>query len=121
MKTDLEPQDIEAIAQRVAEILRPQLTGMQHVPDERYMNVKQLANYTGMSSSWIYNNKKSLPHRNLGGKPLFRKSEIDTWLEQYRVQPDTPAKRLSETISIEKPADFQGFKNQKLKRAVTSR
>ena len=86
MKTELEPQDIEAIAQRVAEKLKPVIAiNNDNNYHDRMFDVKRLAEYIGMSPQWIYNNKYKLPHVNINSKPLFRKSEIDRWLESCRV------------------------------------
>ena len=41
-----------------------------------------------MSPQWIYNNKSKLPHVNMNSKPLFKKSEVDHWLESFRVNAD---------------------------------
>ena len=85
MKVELETQDIEAIAQRVSELLKPILS-TNHDPNDRWFNVRQLSEYIGISAQWIYNNKNKLPHVNINSKPLFRKSEVDRWLESYRVK-----------------------------------
>lgn len=94
-RDDITPEAYQAIAEMVLEHLRPLLSGSgrsagedQSIKDDRHLNVKQLSEYLGMSSQWIYNNMNTLPHFNLNRKPLFRKSEIDAWLEQYRVKND---------------------------------
>ena len=85
MKTELEIQDIELIAKRVSELLKPILS-TNGEPSDRWFNVRQLSEYIGMSAQWIYNNKSKLPHVNINSKPLFRKSDVDRWLESYRVK-----------------------------------
>lgn len=85
MKTDLEPHDIEAIALKVVELLKPVLPG--NGKDDKYMTTKELAKYLGLAYSTIANNKKYLPHTYLNGTPLFKLSEIDAHLEQYNVTP----------------------------------
>ena len=52
---------------------------------DKWFNVRQLSDYIGMSMQWIYNNKNKLPHSNINNKPLFRKSDIDRWLESCKV------------------------------------
>ncbi|MBI5739630.1 MAG: helix-turn-helix domain-containing protein [Nitrospirae bacterium] len=98
MKAELEAHDIEGIAQRVIDLLKPVISGNNnHVSDDCFMTVKQLSQYIGLSTQWIHNNLKDIPHLNLGNKPLFKKSEIDLYLEQFR------KKTLSETTPYNLP------------------
>lgn len=85
MKSTLEPEDIQAIAGAVAELIRPMLAGNDRV--DKYMTIKELAEYLGLAYSTIANNKRYLPHTYLNGTPLFKQSEIDAYLEQYRSKP----------------------------------
>lgn|GEM_PF-2671944 len=119
MKAELSlpPELVDLIADKVIEKLKPIIVGNgKHEAGDKLFNVKQLADYIGMSTQWIYNNKSKLPHMNINNKPLFRKSEIDTWLESFRV------KQKNETISffsIKENESLQAFKKQK-RQAVTS-
>lgn len=81
MKAELEHTDIESIAQRVAELLKPLFTGNTYKSEDRLLTVKQLSEYTGLSRQWIYNNKKKLQPEYLNGKPLFRLSKINSMLK----------------------------------------
>ena len=85
MKTCLEAEDIKAIASAVVEMLKPHVFG--NGKHDRYLTTKELAKYLGLAPSTIANNKKYLPHTYLNSTPLFKKSEIDAYLEQYRVKP----------------------------------
>lgn len=95
MRAALEPEDIESIAQAVVEKLRPLLNTSN---DDRYMTMRQLANYLGIGYSTVANNKKYLPHTYLNSTPLFKKSEIDAFLEQYKVKP-TKNQRFIELLN----------------------
>jgi len=87
VKTLLEPEDIKAIAGAVVETLKPLVAGIgKQEAGDKWLNVKRLADYIGMSSQWIHNNKGKLPHVNIGNKPLFRKSDIDAWLLNQRIE-----------------------------------
>lgn len=55
---------------------------VQSIPE--IMNPTQLAEYLGMSESWVYQHTKELPHEKRGRKTLFIKTEIDEWREQQR-------------------------------------
>lgn len=119
MKAELTlPQElVELIAKEVFDFLKPLLSGNSKQDiDDRYLTVKQLSDYTGMSVQWIYNNVRSLPHLNLNRKPLFRKSDIDSWLEQFRVEPQKTAGPLPCPAST----DLSKGKHFKKQRAVTS-
>jgi predicted DNA-binding transcriptional regulator AlpA len=92
LKAELETGDIESIAQRVVELIKPYFSNnVKYDTEDRIFTVKQLSAYIGLSESWIYNNKHKIPHFNKKeggfkrkGKPLFRRSEIDQWLNTFR-------------------------------------
>ncbi|RJQ54523.1 MAG: DNA-binding protein [Nitrospiraceae bacterium] len=115
----LPPELIDLIADRIIEKLKPVISGNNnHVADDRFMTVKQLSQYIGLSTQWIHNNLKDIPHLNLGNKPLFKKSEIDLYLEQFRKKTvqGTSNHKLPEPIRTEnrKPLLKTGtFRNQK--------
>lgn len=48
----------------------------------KYLTVPELAKYISKSSSFIYNNIDSIPHRKQGATLLFVRSEIDKWLDK---------------------------------------
>ena len=96
MKIELEQKDIEAIAKGVAELLIPIIAKNEDMNiKDKIFTVKKLSEYLGLSVSWIYNNMHKIPHFNKKedglkkGKPLFRKSEIDQWLEDFKNEPKT--------------------------------
>ena len=123
MKTELETQDIEAIALRVVELLEPLFSNYRkHDVEDRIFTVKRLSAYIGLSERWIYNNKYKIPHFNKKedgfkrkGKPLFRKSEIDRWLETFRKEPGSSGVRniTAATKSEIIPIQQRAFKPQK--------
>lgn len=84
MKLEIEQADIEAIANRVAEILRPMLACMaNHDEKDALLDVAQLADYLNVSPSWIYDRIRDneIPHAKLGKYLRFRRQEIDKWVE----------------------------------------
>lgn len=52
--------------------------------DDPLMTLKETATYLRASESWMHEHKHSIPNFKIGGKRLFRKSEVDEWLEAYR-------------------------------------
>lgn len=89
MKTELEPQDVEAISQRVLELLAPIIakasTGKE--PDT-ILDVEGLAGYLKVDPSWIYKQVqlKAIPYIKTGKYIRFRKSAIDKYLERNTVR-----------------------------------
>jgi predicted DNA-binding transcriptional regulator AlpA len=113
LKAELETGDIEAIAQRVVELLKPLISGNgKREAEDRYLNVKQLSDYTGMSTQWIYNNIRHLPHINLNRKPLFKKSDIDQWLEQFRIKPQEAVRPIISPTKEINLSKARAFKHQ---------
>jgi hypothetical protein len=122
MKTLIEPDDIKSIAETITEMLLPAISqNSKHDADEKWLNVKELSGYISMSPQWIYNNKSKLPHVNINSKPLFKKSEVDQWLESFRVNTGNGVIALP-AYSVRKRSKeirASGFNNQN-KKAVTS-
>lgn len=92
MKAELETQDIEVIAQRVVELIKPILSsnGKKEVEDTIF-DVRTLAEYLKVSKQWIYERThlKEIPHLKIDGQLRFRKRDIDKWLNAHSV----PAQR----------------------------
>ena len=122
MKIELEERDICAIADQVFQRLQPVLAeNVSNESNDRLFTKKQLSEYIGLSVSWVSNNKHRLPQYNIGDKPLYRKSEIDTWIESHRVlTPDkinAPIRKESNVVDINRKSSrrksIASFKEQK--------
>ena len=90
MKLEIEQTDIEAIANRVAEILKPMLSSTaKHDEKDALLDVAQLADYLNVSSSWIYDRIRDneMPHCKLGKYLRFKKRDIDKWVETQSFKP----------------------------------
>lgn len=59
------------------------------VDDDRYLSVRSLAVYSGLSvrtiRSYLIHAADPLPHYRVGGKILVRRSEFDAWACHFRV------------------------------------
>lgn len=92
MKTVFDPEDIEAIARRTVDLLRPLLAGRTGTKEEDTLfTVDTLAEYLHVPKSWVYNavHLKQIPYKKQGKwYTQFRKSEIDKWLEEKAVKPE---------------------------------
>ncbi len=85
----LEQEDLQSLAKQVAENLKPQLAKMNDLGEkEDLMTVDEVAKYLKCSPHFIYKltAAKEIPHRKRGVKfLLFRKSEIDKWLDSHMI------------------------------------
>ena len=58
---------------------------LAYLDQDRYLNLAEAATYTSISARTIRDRLDEIPHRRVGVRILlFKKSELDTWLEQYR-------------------------------------
>jgi len=56
-----------------------------YLDPDRYLNLAQTSEYLSISQRSIRDRLDEIPHRRVGTRILlFKKSELDTWLEQYR-------------------------------------
>ena len=88
MKTTLETTDIEQIAERVVELIKPMLSRHQDTRQEDTIyDVKGLCEYLKVTPKWIHTRTylKEIPYYKLSNKQLrFRKKGIDKWLESIK-------------------------------------
>lgn len=101
MKMELEPQDIEAVAQRVVELIRPLLFGDgKQREEDPIFDIEGLSKYLQVKPQWIYEHKDTIPHFKLSRLIRFRKSAIDGWLENKKrgsrspIKSQNPVRRL---------------------------
>jgi excisionase family DNA binding protein len=52
---------------------------------EPLMTAKALAEYLGTPVNWVYDNQHQIPGFRLGREFRFRRTEIDSWLEEQRL------------------------------------
>lgn len=91
MKIDFEENDLNLIAEKVTQALKPFLsTKSDRMTDDLIFDVPGLCKYLSVTSKWIHERThlKEIPFYKLSNKQLrFRKRDIDRWLESLR----TPA------------------------------
>ena len=93
MKSELEAQDIEAIAQRVVELIRPLLIkGQYGEGEDTILDKEALAQYLGVPLWWIYKqvSLKNIPHFKTGKYLKFKRSKIDKWIDSQTTNPISP-------------------------------
>ncbi len=55
-----------------------------YLSQDRYLGKKEAAAYTSLSIRNLEARLPEIPHYRVGGKILFKKSELDRWLSQFR-------------------------------------
>ena len=99
MKIELEQQDIDLIADKVIEKMKPILaTASMQEQRDNLMTVSSLAEYMAVSVPFIYKltQAKEIPHIKKGNKLiLFRRKDIDKWLDSYHIPALQQSRRIS--------------------------
>lgn len=85
MKTIMDQEDVELIAQRVVEMIKPLLSTREE-NSEIIFSVEELAEYLRVSVKWVYDHVYELPHFKLGGLLRFRKQEIDSTIDKLALK-----------------------------------
>ena len=84
MKTELEPLDVQTIAEKVVELLKPYLSQRADRQEDIIFDVPGLCEYLHVTSKWVHERThlKEIPCYKLSNKQLrFRKKKIDKWLD----------------------------------------
>jgi excisionase family DNA binding protein len=104
MKTELEPQDVQAIAEKVIELLKPYLSQRADRQEDIILDVPGLCEYLHVTSKWVYERThlKEIPYHKVSNKQLrFRKKDIDKWLDSMKISNINP---LSSKVRLLKGA-----------------
>jgi len=103
MKSELEQQDIEIIAQRVVQLLKPLLSQANkgESANESIFTVETLAEYLKVDPTWVYKqvSLKALPYFKSGKYIRFRKRDIDKWLDSQTQGPVPSLKVLKRGVT----------------------
>jgi excisionase family DNA binding protein len=95
MKIYLEPQDIDAIAQKIIELLKPFLVVKEEPkvtpppkPEGGYMTASQVSEYLQVSKHTIYNwiFQRRIPYFKMGRGVRFKRDDIEQWSEGKKVK-----------------------------------
>ena len=79
MRTVAERERIEQSTISVREVLA-------YLETDRYLDLKEAAEYLPLSERTIRQHLNEIPHFRYGKKIIFRKSELDRWMEGFRVR-----------------------------------
>jgi excisionase family DNA binding protein len=74
---------------------------------KEFLNIDELSIYLGIKKSTLYSQveKKEIPHYRIGHLLRFRKTIIDSWIENLRTDPVKPqreARMIAKSINKEK-------------------
>lgn len=95
MKFEIEPQDFQAIAERVVELLKPFLLHSEkHSNEDIVFTVETLSEYLKTDVSWVRKqvSAMTIPFFKAGKYVRFKKSAIDKWIKLQSREPLTPFK-----------------------------
>src|SRR5437899_6956934 len=62
---------------------------VQYLHRDSYLPARQAAEYLGVSRRFMESRSHEIPHYRPGGKKLFKRSDLDRWMELYRQEPIT--------------------------------
>jgi excisionase family DNA binding protein len=60
---------------------------IRYLQRDSYLPMKQAAEYLGLSPRFLASRKFEIRHYRRGGKILFKRSDLDEWIEQHRREP----------------------------------
>ena len=91
MLIELDDKDIERVANKVTELLKPLLKASPQKDDQEIiLDVNGVASYLKVNKSWVYERThlNEIPYYKVGKFPRFKKKEIDRWLERSKINPE---------------------------------
>src|SRR4051794_23507603 len=77
---------LDALADRVAERLVDRLDEPSR-PGASWMRSKDAADHLGLTRSALYSRISEMPHYRFERMLLFKRSDLDAWVESHRVEP----------------------------------
>ncbi len=90
MKSEFEPREIELIAEKVVELIKPMLSGNNKgEKEDTVMTPETLADYLKVDITWVYKqvSLKTIPYFKSGKYTRFKKSAIDKWIKTRTIEP----------------------------------
>jgi excisionase family DNA binding protein len=85
---------LDAIADRVAERLADRL-GEMGGTNASWMRTNDAAEYLGLTRSALYSRVREMPHYRFERMLLFKRSDLDAWVEARRVDPTPRYERVA--------------------------
>jgi excisionase family DNA binding protein len=92
---------VEQIADKVAEKIKPSITGNGKHDEVSIFTPDTLSKYLCVDVSWVYRqvSDKNIPYFKNGKYVRFKKSSIDKWIASHERQPIPKFKHLSKRMT----------------------
>lgn len=87
MKIEIEQSDIQAIAEKVVDLLKPNLSLKSDRQEDTILDVPGLCEYLHVTPKWVHERThlKEIPYYKLSNKQIrFNKKDINKWLESCK-------------------------------------
>ncbi|HLE17578.1 MAG TPA: helix-turn-helix domain-containing protein [Syntrophales bacterium] len=99
MRIDLDQEDIQAIAAQVtAEVLKAikPIVGKGQPTEDTLMTVDECAVYLRVKPQWLYKRTqlKEIPYVKLGRFVMFKKIEVDQWVDREGKMPQLNSSKV---------------------------
>ena len=78
---------VDAIATRTAEIVVERIRDDLRPATQLWLRTRQAAEYLGLSRTALYRRRHQIPHYRSERLLLFRRDELDAWVERHRFEP----------------------------------
>jgi excisionase family DNA binding protein len=75
---------IEAVAQRAAELVLVEVRQVALGGTPWLAGAQAAADYLGVPRNRIYKHRADIPHHRQGARLMFRRDDLDAWLERQR-------------------------------------
>jgi excisionase family DNA binding protein len=80
---------LDALAERIAGIVVERITDSLLPPSKRWMRTQDAAEYLGLTRSTLYSRIGDIPHHKIDRLLLFKRDDLDQWLEGHRHEPSS--------------------------------
>lgn len=72
---------------------------LNYLVSDRYIGKSEAACYLGISLRTLQSQLRQIPHYRLGGRILFKRSELDSWMQHYRESTDSLDEMIEDSAS----------------------
>jgi len=85
--------------------------------EKQYFTIKEISQFLSLRPSNLYSKVESgaIPHYRVGRLVLFRKSEVEEWMQKNRREITQPAKKardIIKTLQSERPVDIERLRKK---------
>ena len=81
---------IDQVAERAAEVILERMSQELRPPAAGWMKTNEAAAYLGMTRGALYGRVADIPHYKFERMLLFKRRDLDAWMESHRQEPRSP-------------------------------